>query len=845
MNFFSKLYITRYPLILGAIFLVGLPLGAYYNGAPSRLLRGLFDLDHGVSFFWMTLAVNLFSWSILILLRIILIYGPERMGYEKSEDEIRTIQKDSTGKVFFFIGFLLPIPLIVLSVHYSELVSALHKLLGIAGGTVVSVIVVYAADLLQRLFNAFHNGETDEFGQKDEHSGKRLLFPFDTKLARSAEESPWAKKMFELRAVSMMESALGRIPSTIGKGFLRRRKGKDKVEEVVSIFPGHILALIVFLLYFTLFSTGVILWNLDLTSDDGLRPDYHFSTITYLLLLVTAILWAISPLAFILDRYRLPVLLILLPVFLFVLKSDHYYDAPPNEASVDANSKNIQRVSPEELFRQRSGDENVIFVSAIGGGIQTSSWATEVLTRLDEKCTTSTGFKEDCRDAIALVSGVSGGSVGAMYYMETYENDHRENKEIPKETDADQRSRIKQYSRSSSLDYVGASMIFDDFPSLIPFFRTSIENDRGIHLARGWVDNMKRVDKLALTPSNRRRIPETPLREWHHSGAKRPAFVFSSTVAETGERILISSASFPKRSFDSYAAARSFEEYVGYESGDTNILIKDAVRLSAAFPLVSPASKLRYDSKAKYVIDSKELRPSALNSHLVDGGYHDNFGVLAIRDFIRMGIAGWSKPDPGAPKRVSPRIAIIQIKGEESIQPPRDCSDLNYETRNEQDEEEKQSKRDYWQRIRDKWENEMKLTYNVQLMAPLNAFWRVVWTVQDTRTEDAIREIQAGYLKERRYVFGVDFDVFTFPYRTDSKDGTKKSPGAPLSWHLTASDIKAIEDAGDVNFADAPSSEWTRLKEFLRGNGKERQVCIPGVGATSPDHTDNTKVASK
>src|SRR5204863_10035333 len=82
--------------------------------------------------------------------------------------------------------------------------------------------------------------------------------------------------------------------------------------------------------------------------------------------------------------------------------------------------------------------------------------------------------------------------------------------------------------------------------------------------------------------------------------------VFNAMVAETGEPMLFSTVGLP----DTLAPFSFYQHYPGRD-----VPIATAVRLSAAFPYVSPASRADTDDAMRGY------------SHLVDGGYFDNYGV--------------------------------------------------------------------------------------------------------------------------------------------------------------------------------------------------------------------------
>ncbi len=59
----------------------------------------------------------------------------------------------------------------------------------------------------------------------------------------------------------------------------------------------------------------------------------------------------------------------------------------------------------------------MLVVTAAGGGIQAAAWTTEVLAQLQAECDKT--VPDQFANSISLVSGVSGGSVGLMFYLGT------------------------------------------------------------------------------------------------------------------------------------------------------------------------------------------------------------------------------------------------------------------------------------------------------------------------------------------------------------------------------------------------------------------------------------------
>ena len=191
-------------------------------------------------------------------------------------------------------------------------------------------------------------------------------------------------------------------------------------------------------------------------------------SLAYVLLLLLLLCLGLSALSFFLDRYRIPVL-IPLGLWLMVTAqlpgSDHYYhlaDKPSGSAP-----------SPAEEMRA-GGHDTVVVVAVSGGGIQAAAWAARVLTGLEEQSRLDS-FEFGRR--VRLISSVSGGSVGVMYFMQAYQPDGS----LP-----DQLAQAVAQAKASSLDEIAWGLVYPDllrsfFPAL---FGTRM--DRGLALEEAW-----------------------------------------------------------------------------------------------------------------------------------------------------------------------------------------------------------------------------------------------------------------------------------------------------------------------------------------------------------------------
>ena len=457
------------------------------------------------------------------------------------------------------------------------------------------------------------------------------------------------------------------------------------------------------------------------------------SALAYVLLLQLILTWLAGFAAFLFDRSRAPLFVYVAIWFLIVnwfvhplFSTDHVYRTAAMPQAPD-------RIAPAELL----GNEPVsIVVAASGGGIKSAAWTARVLTGLDE-------LVPDFRSRVRMISAVSGGSVGTMNVIASWP-DCGPPLDLTEAGGFD----ANAASRESSLHAVGWGLVFKDLPrTFVPFFSSPLV-DRGSVLEDAW----KREARL------QREYPvEGPLlASWRRNIAERqcPGVVYNAMAAETGEPMLFSTIGLP-------ASIRTFDFYERYPGRD--LPVTTAVRLSAGFPYVAPASRADVDEQLGHY------------THVVDGGYFDNYGVSTLVSVVNSGLTNAVSPPQGR------RLLVIEICDSAA------CSgaDANPQVTAGGDDQ----------------------AWTYQLRAPLSAVIAMRTSAQRVNNRAALRLLKDYWLQQGVCVVSIEA-----PY-----GGTD----APLSWHLTAAEKRAVDD------------EWSRTsvriaeaaRTFLGGR---RQISAGG-----------------
>lgn len=182
----------------------------------------------------------------------------------------------------------------------------------------------------------------------------------------------------------------------------------------------------------------------------------------------------------------------------------------------------------------------------------------------------------------------------------------------------------------------------------------------------------------ALEESLRQRLPKEHsgdlLSDWAaRAGHRFPAFLFNTTVVETGQPMAFTTTQLPsqayRRSLDAglkesprvestamgpviqssgtlYGLTSNGDQVSGFD-----VQVVTAARLSATFPYVSPAARPAWPKNAEQWEEGKRR-----GFHLVDGGYYDVYGLVALSQWLDDALQSAS--------RTPQRVTILVIRDE-------------------------------------------------------------------------------------------------------------------------------------------------------------------------------------
>jgi hypothetical protein len=359
------------------------------------------------------------------------------------------------------------------------------------------------------------------------------------------------------------------------------------------------------------------------------RPEAPALLFVMLILIEVTLLFSGS--TFYLDYFRVPLLVILLifsAVGYTALGVDHYFELKNDNRKDKGNDLQLQdfKAVIDKRLQHQTGDRTLVVVCASGGGIQAAGWTVQVLTGLQEI------LGHSFTQAIGLMSTVSGGSVGTMFYLDRFTDKGYPDLEYVDERGASSKNpshkntftTIFNSATKDGLDAIGWGLAYLDlwrFAGLACLVNPKF--DRGTALETDWQGEMQNPKQ------------EKTLATWRKQviAGQIPVPVFNATLVEDGQRLLLSPMTFGANSDQ-----KSVDSNTLYNDYDIDVVT--AARLSATFPYVSPIC--RNDRK----LDK--------NYHIADGGYFDNSGFTTAVEWLNK----WLEPEKDLKIK---RVLILQI----------------------------------------------------------------------------------------------------------------------------------------------------------------------------------------
>ncbi|MEH2135687.1 hypothetical protein [Nostoc sp.] len=390
-----------------------------------------------------------------------------------------------------------------------------------------------------------------------------------------------------------------------------------------ELAAGHLTAIAYLIIGLIFYLTIGLVFN---PKPESNRPEAP--ALLYVLMLVSTTVIIYGGTTFYLDYFRVPILVLFIAfsgLSYLAFDVNHFFQLNPlNESKdkrrVDSDSGDFKQVLDKRLKYQQ-GEKTLVIVCASGGGIQAAGWTVEVLTGFQEL------LGKSFTKAIGLISSVSGGSVGTMYYLDRFNKDGFLEENQQKSFEGTTRDSFTA-ATTDSLDAVGWGMAYLDVWRFIGLpFLIRPKFDRGTAVETDWQAEMKEPKKSKTLATWRKQIFDGEI----------PIPVFNATLVENGWRFLMTPMTFCKLPNKKYLDFNSL-----YGAYDMNVVT--AARLSATFPYVSPICR-------------NSINIPDRNYHVADGGYFDNSGFVTAAEWLDEQLNEWLPENSLNIKRV----LILQI----------------------------------------------------------------------------------------------------------------------------------------------------------------------------------------
>jgi len=673
------LYLLRVPILIG-ITIFCFPILSLYKF--RQLLGNLFVVGLW-NIFWTLAATEMLALGILVVIRVVLLNGQERFGIPQG------LSKDVVRKKSICLPQILIAPIFVALTFSNGQVTGVEDaaircavgLSAILAALIAAFVMLWISVLVSPRYP-----NPNEKADPKHPAHERFYLPHE--FMRNWIDWAYDKNWSTPEGRAWFGNIVRTWPKNITAGYFDPR--------TCLPYPGQLLTFGMLILSYGLYQLIGYLKHARL----GLYFDVP--AVAYVVVLLIVLNWLLSVASFFLDYFLLP---LLLPGLLFVFStnlvslpdrifselqpyvmtlvavtwflagasfftlalrghrrllvstallclllansisnSDHFYEIRP--------VTDLPAVPPSQVlsaaFRLNPDNDHrngrVTVIATAGGGIQAAAWTARVLTGLQEEVKSDSPSRSFA-NSIAAISSVSGGAVGAMFFVSRYQTDATE-QGFPPSTDL---SKVVEDAQTPALGDIAWALVYPDLTrALIPFSkRTSTRLiDRGWALEQSW---------------RRRGNLDATLGDWRNgvSQGLRPAVIFNSTIVESGEPFLLATTDLEEPEVSGLASKTIPVLFPGHD-----LPIVTAVRLAASFPFVTPASRALYDPGFQPHSDAgSAIVDQNAKYHVVDGGYYDNYGVNGLLQFLGQALTA-------IPKGKAPDILILQIRSFPSEKSP-------------------------------------------------------------------------------------------------------------------------------------------------------------------------------
>jgi hypothetical protein len=280
----------------------------------------------------------------------------------------------------------------------------------------------------------------------------------------------------------------------------------------------------------------------------------------------------------------------------------------------------------EDWLAQRDTDKPMVVVATAGGGLRASYWTGVIMGRFQEQI-------PEFSNQVFAISGVSGGSVGAVFYNAALANED----ECAKGGKNCFENKLLQSIGQDYLAPTVTSMLYGDLiQRFVPF---PVFSDRAAALEQSWEAG------FAKTYPDTECGLDKPFTSFYGEGdcAKGkwlPRLLLNGTYEESGRRLLTTSFKVDANTFLDTHDFYYLNDYAALRASTAGLN-------SARFSYVSPGGTFG-------PVDGDNV------GHVIDGGYFENYGANTLINLL-----DWLGKHPRQP--LANGLIIIAISNDSSI----------------------------------------------------------------------------------------------------------------------------------------------------------------------------------
>ena len=310
--------------------------------------------------------------------------------------------------------------------------------------------------------------------------------------------------------------------------------------------------------------------------------------------------------------------------------SDNYsIDRIVQLANKSGEESHLEYVQTLNSWKSRTDEKKpkLVILNVSGGGSRSAMWAMTVLNNVDNS------MDNKLSRHTQMITGASGGMMGAAYYREILLRKHK--------------GELKSKKNIQFVENMGKDML-----NKLAFMATT--NDIFIRYRKfDYAGNKYVIDRgygfEAQLNENTNSILDHSLgyyKSYEKSGII-PTMIFSPTIVNDGRRLLISSQSLRFLTNDTVQGLNScenidFHDLLSKQNGD-KVRFTSVLRASATFPMVMPMIAL----------------PTSPEIQLMDAGIRDNYGGKTTMEFLHK-MKAWIDENTSG-------VIIVQIRDVKKI----------------------------------------------------------------------------------------------------------------------------------------------------------------------------------